>query len=306
MVANRSLIFLLILTLSALACKLPADSNSPKVDLATQTNPTPIIAPALTAQQIRNAQYKLGARDDHPTVQLIDGKYQQGADTTTIDYAMIFMADFIAVHDFTGDGFDDAIAIVFENYGGTGNFAFLTFFVNQNNTPVFLTSTMIDDRPLINDLSIEDNHILLDVTIHGVNDSSCCPALRTNQWYRLADTSLQLAKYTSFTPLNTLREIEITTPQIGDSSSSIHLTGNITIAPFENTLSYRVTDLLGTELTVGPISVAASDFGAPGTFDVMIDLSTIPSGSTIFLEIRDISAADGSVLAMDSVLLTVK
>jgi hypothetical protein len=79
----------------------------------------------------------------------------------------------------------------------------------------------------------------------------------------------------------------------------------VTIAPFENTLTYRVFNEQGNELTAGPITVDAPDFGAPGTFTVTLDASTFPIGR-IRIVIADLSAADGSVLALDSVMVVVK
>ncbi len=52
--------------------------------------------------------------------------------------------------------------------------------------------------------------------------------------------------------------------------------------------------------------VTAPDFGAPGTFSELIPLAGIPADTTIYLEIHDLSAADGSILALDAVKLIVK
>ena len=57
---------------------------------------------------------------------------------------------------------------------------------------------------------------------------------------------------------------------------------------------------------MGAISVSAADLGAPGTFDAVIPIGSALSGAIIRLEVQDISAADGSLLAMDSVELVVK
>jgi len=62
----------------------------------------------------------------------------------------------------------------------------------------------------------------------------------------------------------------------------------------------------GVELSSGAISVAAPDLGAPGTFDTIIPIGTALSGAVIRIEVQDISAADGSLLAMDSVELVVQ
>ncbi len=57
---------------------------------------------------------------------------------------------------------------------------------------------------------------------------------------------------------------------------------------------------------MGALSVSAADLGAPGTFDTIIPIGSALSGAVIRLEVQDISAADGSLLAMDSVELVVK
>jgi hypothetical protein len=60
------------------------------------------------------------------------------------------------------------------------------------------------------------------------------------------------------------------------------------------------------ELAVGSITVQAAELGAPGTFDQTILLGDILTGAVIRLEVQDLSAKDGSLLAMDSVELVVK
>lgn len=302
MVPHRSIKFLLILTLVTLSCGLfiPASPAVPTPAPATQA------IPQLTAEQLKNAQYELGARDDHALVQLVDGKYQQGTDTTTLDFAYIALTDFVSLGDLTGDGVNEIAAVFLENYGGTGNFGFLALYQNQNGVPVFVTSLMIDDRPQVNGLGIENNEIMLDAIVHDFDDGGCCPTFPTRRWYRVIGTTLHLMKFTSVTPGGQTREIKINLPVDGDISHSVQVKGDVTIAPFENNLSYHVIDLHGAEMAAGPLPVTAPDPGAPGTFDSLIDLSLIPAGSTIFLQIEDLSAADGSLLAMDSVQLVVK
>jgi hypothetical protein len=63
---------------------------------------------------------------------------------------------------------------------------------------------------------------------------------------------------------------------------------------------------VGVELSVGSVTVKTSELGGPGTFDSIISLGNILSGSVVRVEIQDINAADGSLLAMDSVELVVK
>ena len=303
--------FILILTLATLACGLvsPAPA-SPTPAPVQSTVPAPIVTPTtaqLTVDQLKNTQYQLGARDDHAVVQLTDGKYQQGTDTTTLDYAHIELSKFISVGDLTGDGINEAAAIFFENYGGSGVFGFLALYTNVNGLPVFISSTLIDDRPQINSMTIENGEVHLDAVIHGTQDPGCCPALQTTRSYALVNNKLRMTNYSTTTPNGAKRTIEIISPANGtDSTGNVQVSGTVSIAPFENNLSYFIYDEEDKQLASGSVPVPAADPGAPGTFSELIPLIGIPTDTTIYLELQDISAADGSWLAMDSVKLIVK
>ncbi|MEW6406199.1 MAG: Gmad2 immunoglobulin-like domain-containing protein [Chloroflexota bacterium] len=118
---------------------------------------------------------------------------------------------------------------------------------------------------------------------------------------------MRLAHLTTSTPSLAKREITITLPADGaEVTGSVQVTGNVTIAPFENNLSYSIIDASNAEWVTGPMQVAAPDLGAPGRFDTQVGLSNVPAGTIIFLELQDLGAADGSLLAMDSVQLVVK
>ena len=303
--------FILILTLATLACGLASPAPASPTPVPVQsTAPAPTVTPTtaqLTVDQLKNAQYQLGARDDHAVVQLMDGKYQQGTDTTTLDYAHIELAKFISVGDLTGDGINEAAAIFFENYGGSGVFGFLAIYTNVNGLPAFLSSTLIDDRPKINSITIEDGEVYLDAVIHGAEDLACCPALQTTRSYALVNNKLRMTNYSTSTPNGVKRTIEIISPANGtDSTGNVQVSGTVSIAPFENNLSYFIYDGEGKQLASGPVPVTAADPGAPGTFSELIPLTGISTDTKIYLEIQDISAADGSWLAMDSVKLIVK
>ncbi|MEP6896172.1 MAG: Gmad2 immunoglobulin-like domain-containing protein, partial [Chloroflexota bacterium] len=135
-----------------------------------------------------------------------------------------------------------------------------------------------------------------------------CPTLRTTRHYQLvAPNHLDMTDYATFTPAGKPRTISIDAPVNNiEAYSSVQFKGQVAIAPFENTLAYRIYDLVGVELSAGSINVTAAAPGGPGTFDSRVSLGTILSGSVVRVEIQDISAADGSLLAMDSVELVVK
>ena len=139
---------------------------------ATLAIPTPVVptplpdAPGISPAQVRNSQYQLGFSDQVRIVQLEDGHYQTD-DPSDPDYVSVSVTDFIARGDLNGDGENEAVAIVAENYGGSGTFVFLAVYQYLNDEAVFLTSIFLDDRPLINDLAVEDGEIFVDAIIHN-------------------------------------------------------------------------------------------------------------------------------------------
>jgi hypothetical protein len=86
----------------------------------------------------------------------------------------------------------------------------------------------------------------------------------------------------------------------------VRIKGKVSISPFENNLAYKIYDAAGKELANGPVNVSSDGAGGPGTFDNTIDLNAIPAGLVVRFELSDVSAADGSTLAMDSLELLMK
>jgi hypothetical protein len=306
--------FLILLLISLIGCRpatpppVLADQTQTSpvpVNGSTTSPPTPPTAPAV-AEEIRNAEYQLGATDTLQVVQLTDGKFEQGTPGAE-DFISVLMTDFVAAGDLDADGADEVAALVSENYGGTGVFVFLAVYSYVDGTWTFRTSSMVDDRPQLRALSIANNEIFLDAVIHGLDDPMCCPTLRTTRHYRFVDNLLDMIDYTTFTPDGRPRTITIESPaDRSEVFTSVPIKGKVAIAPFENNLVYRIYDVSGIELSAGAITVSAPDHGAPGTFDAIIPLGNVLSGAIIRLEVQDISAADSSLLAMDSVELVVK
>jgi hypothetical protein len=261
---------------------------------------------SLDAEQLRNSKYQLGLLDQIQNVQLRDGRYQEGTPGSE-DYISVSVTDFIAWGDLNGDEVNEAVSIVTENYGGSEIYVFLAVYQTQDDELSFLTSIYLDDRPLVNVLSIQDGEIFVDAVIHDFNDAMCCPTLPTRRYYSLNGFNLTLTDYSTLTPTGQPRVITIEAPVDGvEVSGIVRLKGNITIAPFENNLVYRIYDLGGLELSVGPVTVEAPDLGAPGTFEKAIDLGNILEKTSVRIAVQDINAEDGSLFAMDSVVLHVR
>jgi hypothetical protein len=302
-----------LLFLASLACNLPigitptagAETHAPAAtitrEMATR-EPTPAVPP-LTVEMLKNGTYLLPQAGE--TVTLVDGRYDRAESME--DLLHVELRDPIAFGDLDGDGAEDAAFLLSENMGGTGFFVSLLAIRNDGGNPVQAASEFIEDRPQINGLTIMGGRIAADLVIHSHQDPMCCPTLPAVATYRLAVNKLVLIRFTTQTPGGEERAITITGPAGGSAvSGSVQVSGAITISPFENTLSYKIFDAADNELAMGPVPVQSEDIGAPGTFNVTISLAGIPAGAMIRLEISDISMADGSLLAMDSVALRVE
>ena len=302
----------LLLAFFLFGCSSASPSPTPTPVAKATLTPVPPATDTPTAVpdfvvRIRNAQYQLGATEGLRIVQLVDGKFEQGV-FGGADFVSVNMTDFVAAGDLNNDGVNEYAVLIAENYGGSGVFTFLAVFADVNGELVFQASTMVDDRPGLNALTIDNEEIFLDAVTHKLEDPMCCPTLRMTRHYRLVTTNqLEMTNYATFTPDGRPRTITIDVPSNGaETYSSVQFRGSVAIAPFENNLVYRIYDLVGVELASGSITVSATEAGGPGTFDAVISLGNILSGSIVRVEIQDISAADGSLFAMDSVELVVK
>ncbi len=294
---------LLFLTLACSAQTIFSLTPTP-TNYVYPTPETPIV-PALTVEQVKNAEYIVSAFGTGASLpyQLTDGKYERGAGAT---YVSLTLLDFFSFGDLNKDGVDDAAVLLAENYGGTGVFVSLAVMVNENGQPRHKASYLIDDRPQINSLDLHDGTVFLDAVVHDPNDPGCCPEMQVTRNFQLVGDSITLVQATTRLGDGRARAITIDSPLDGaEVSGGFVISGSVTVAPFENTLTVRVYNEQGNELFVGPIMVDAPELGAAGTFHVMIDASAFPLGR-VRIVIADLSAADGSILALDSMEIFVK
>jgi hypothetical protein len=313
--SSRIFILLFVLFLTSVACNfpgaatptigLPAGETPPAVaqtpSLESTIAPSPAIPP-LTAAMLRNGTYVLP--ESKETVTLVDGKFDRAESMENILH--VTLMDPIAFGDLNNDGAEDAAIVLSENVGGTGFFMTVVAVLNQGGTPHQGPSRFLDDRAQLVGMVIIGGRIVVDAVIHGFQDPMCCPNNPVVESLRLIGDRLIMTRFASRTPGGDERAITITGPAEGASvSGSAQLTGTVTISPFENNLEYKIIDAAGAVLAGGSFLVDSDGMGAPGTFNVSISLAGIPAGASIRLVISDLSAADGSLLAMDSVGLQV-
>jgi hypothetical protein len=312
---SRVFILITVLFLASLACNLPIGLTPtaglpagetpaeapPTPHLESTSAPAPTVSP-LTVEMLKNGTYVLP--ESKETVTLVNGTYDRAESNENILH--VELRDPIAFGDLNSDGAEDAAFVLSENMGGTGFFMSVVVILNQGGMPVQSASRFLDDRAQLNSVVIINGRIAVDAVIHGFNDPMCCPNFPVVETFRLTGGALILTRFTSRTPGGDERAITITGPADGTSvSGSAQLTGTVTISPFENNLAYKILNPAGVELLTGSFLVNSGGMGTPGTFNVSISLAGIPSGTTVRIEVSDLSAADGSLLAMDSVGLQV-
>jgi hypothetical protein len=300
---------IVIMSLAAASCATQTPTQAPVTETSLPEPTTPVIAD-LTPDQVKNAEYTLDLVESMPTFTLVDGTYQSGTDTSAPGYFQATLSDKVAFGDLNGDGLGDAAVSIGISMGGTGVFEYVVAMLNQDGQPVQAGYYFVDDRARIDAMTISDSRIVADAMVHGPNDPMCCPTLAVQASLQLPLDNgplLWLAHQTSEIVPGAFREITILSPEpgIGVDNTCI-ITGDVTIAPFENTLVYHVYDMHKSELAAGPLMVDAPDMGAPGTFELNLDLSSVDYSGPIFVTISELSMADGAILALDSIALILK
>jgi hypothetical protein len=126
---------------------------------------------------------------DVESIPMTDGSYEF-VDTETGERVAAGLLDTRTFGDLNGDGQADAVVIFWVNYGGSGVFEYLSAVVAQDGTYANIASVFLGDRVLINDLQIENGHIVVDMITHGPEDPLCCPTLAVVEKFELVGEQL--------------------------------------------------------------------------------------------------------------------
>jgi hypothetical protein len=286
----------------------PQGELTPLPELSLVTPDAPLTR--LGLDQLRNAEYRTLGIYGNPTLtfRLEDGLYRIGTDPAAADYVAISLIEPQAFGMLNNDNLEDAAIILVENYGGTGQFMHIGAVLNRDGQPVHADSFFLGDRVAVNALGIQSGEIVAALTVHGPEEPACCPTVPANIHFRLLnENKLIISRVVTKTPLGEERAINIRAPLSGsEASGSITISGDFTIAPFENNLIYTIYDSNYQEITQSFITVDAPDLGAPGTFTLTLDLASLGYSGDIYVEISDISVADGSIIALAQIQLIVR
>jgi len=292
---------IIFLTIFVVSCRAQSAATP---DIPMLTEPAEIDEPAIGLSLDTFVNMELISPQTGQTIQLVDGVYSNGdVDGGILAAGLLPQAAF---GDLTGDGLDDAVLLVSENMGGSGVFVSLVAMVNTGNGFSQAGSYLVDDRPLINAISINNNRIVMDAVIHNVNDSMAEPTMKVVEELSVSDHLFILRRLDS-TISDAERTIVIDSPVDGeDVDATVHVKGSMPIAAFENTLVYKIFDSSNNVIDQGPFMVSAADMGAPATFDNTLVIPGAVSGMCYRIVLEETSMADGSTLCLNSVEVVMK
>jgi hypothetical protein len=148
-----------------------------------------VTAPALSFDHLKGFTYDVGMNSsvEGGKVPLADGKWMDPAGGSTFTLHSTH-----AIGDLDGDRNADAVAILVEGTGGTGSFYYMFAIMNRGGEPVQLGEPeWLGDRTVIERVAIDRKGIItVRYITHGDNDPACCPTMKIEDRYRVADGKL--------------------------------------------------------------------------------------------------------------------
>jgi hypothetical protein len=260
-------------------------------------SPVPSSVPELSVDILRNATYTTPYFLRN--VKLVNGSYSEGSGAT---YYSVRMLDLYAYGDMNGDGKVDAAVVLAENQGGSGVFESVVAVTDQGGIPHQAGQAQLGDRVLVKSVDISSGVIHLDLVVQGPTDPMCCPSLPQKQNYWLIGSRLWLMRLAT-TIAGTEHLINVETPANWASvANPFKVSGSMTVLPFENTLTYHIYKIDGIKVNESPFTVTPSG-GLAGTFSHDFNLGSAGITDWVIIQFVDVSAADGSTIALGSVIL---
>jgi len=139
--------------------------------------------------ELTRATYS-GIRDEPVT--LADGRWEDepfvedGVSRPTVG----LVDHFILTGDLNQDGLDEAVALLWESSGGSGNRLFLAAMGRRNNDIENFGTTLIGDRVQIRSGTVDDGRVTLDIVRAGPEDAACCPTEKARVAWALSEDGL--------------------------------------------------------------------------------------------------------------------
>lgn len=93
-------------------------------------------------------------------------------------------------------GIPSAAVVLVSGAGGSGSFYSLHAVQPLDGSPAEVADTMLGDRVIVEQVSIDADRILVDLITHGPDEPLCCPTQTVTQSYLLEGTELRLVSTT--------------------------------------------------------------------------------------------------------------
>jgi heat shock protein HslJ len=121
-------------------------------------------------------------------VQLVNGEYREPAAPGSATEIVVRLTDAIAFGKL--DGREAAAVILVTHPGGSGTFHDLALLLKGPQGWIHQDIAFLGDRTKIHSLTIANDAIVVDMTLHGPGDAMCCPTRRVVQRFVLRDNRL--------------------------------------------------------------------------------------------------------------------
>jgi hypothetical protein len=163
----------LVITLPALVVAMLAGCSPLTAENMEGRQPIVGVPVQLTAGQMKNAAY--GGIYDEP-VTLTDGVYEgepfvQGGVArpvvTYIDHTLTY-------GDLDDDGSEDAVTLMMENSGGSGDFSYIGAQLNRGGHPVDVGAALLGDRVQLLSLRVEGGQVVAEIVTQAADEGLCC------------------------------------------------------------------------------------------------------------------------------------
>ena len=179
-----------IASLLAFGCgRAATDSAAGVASSAAQPPPHP----ATTRDAVANAT--IGGVFDAP-VTLKDGKYE-GRPYVAGGAAyprLLLLADRVLFADLDGSPAKEAVSLLAESSGGSGERIYLSVIGLRDGQARSLGTVLVGDRTRIRDVAVDGRTIVLDVIEIGPNEAACCPTQQARKTYSFEGDRVTLTR----------------------------------------------------------------------------------------------------------------
>jgi heat shock protein HslJ len=149
-------------------------------------------AASFTYEELANMAYMCSFREDCE-IKLTAGGYQESIEGSAAS-VIVQLSNHMAFGDINGDGVEEAFVVMVTHTGGSAVLYELLLVEKQNGELVNTARSLLGDRIILNDLSMEDGEIIATMIVAGPNDTMCCPGTPVTQRYRVESGELVQVK----------------------------------------------------------------------------------------------------------------